>query len=171
MNRGQWLASYIGNNKAVGVELGVLRGPTFKALIKICPNLTLTGIDVFTPDRYWQANKITTTEELLKIQPLSWFDELLEFCREYPYRAHIRRDFTNKAHANFEDGSLDFVFIDADHSMEAVDEDIRLWEPKVKKGGLVSGHDIDMLSVKMAVMNHNPQYEEGPDNVWYWKKE
>ncbi len=41
----------------------------------------------------------------------------------------------------FRDGELDFVFIDADHSYEAVLADIEGWRPKVKAGGILSGHD------------------------------
>jgi hypothetical protein len=41
----------------------------------------------------------------------------------------------------FEDESLDFVFIDAGHSYGEVKRDIEAWFPKVRKGGIVSGHD------------------------------
>jgi predicted O-methyltransferase YrrM len=41
------------------------------------------------------------------------------------------------------DGSLDFVFIDAGHSYNEVKEDIRVWYPKVKEGGVLSGHDYE----------------------------
>lgn len=41
----------------------------------------------------------------------------------------------------YKDNSLDFVFIDADHTFEAVIEDIRHWLPKVKHGGHLAGHD------------------------------
>lgn len=41
----------------------------------------------------------------------------------------------------FEDNSLDFVFIDASHEYEDVKNDIISWLPKVKKGGVLSGHD------------------------------
>jgi len=41
----------------------------------------------------------------------------------------------------FKDGSLDFVFIDGDHSFPRIAEDIYCWSKKVRKGGLVSGHD------------------------------
>ena len=40
-----------------------------------------------------------------------------------------------------EDGSLSFVYIDADHSYEAVANDIMLWFPKVRRGGFIGGHD------------------------------
>ena len=41
----------------------------------------------------------------------------------------------------FEDGSLDFVFIDADHSYNGCRADIEAWYPKVRKGGWLCGHD------------------------------
>lgn len=43
--------------------------------------------------------------------------------------------------ANYEDNSLDFVFIDAAHDYESVKKDITAWYPKVKKGGTIAGHD------------------------------
>jgi Methyltransferase domain len=41
----------------------------------------------------------------------------------------------------YDDESLDFVFIDADHSYSAVSRDIDAWLPKVRKSGIMSGHD------------------------------
>lgn len=41
----------------------------------------------------------------------------------------------------FADESLDFVFIDASHEYEEVLKDIAAWLPKVKKTGVISGHD------------------------------
>lgn len=41
----------------------------------------------------------------------------------------------------YKDESLDFVFIDADHTYEAVLNDIHHWFPKVKHGGHIAGHD------------------------------
>jgi len=41
----------------------------------------------------------------------------------------------------FADGSLDFIYIDGNHAYEYVKRDIEIWWPKLKKGGLFSGHD------------------------------
>ena len=49
------------------------------------------------------------------------------------------------------DNSLDFVYIDGNHSFDSVMEDILLYYPKLKKGGLLSGHDYDLENVKKAV--------------------
>ena len=43
----------------------------------------------------------------------------------------------------FEDGSLDFIFIDASHEYDDVKQDIEHWYPKVKSGGIIAGHDYD----------------------------
>jgi len=41
----------------------------------------------------------------------------------------------------FEAGTVDFVFIDAGHTREAVAADIAAWLPKVRPGGRIAGHD------------------------------
>ena len=168
--RAVWLSEFIGNNKMEGVEVGVLRGPTFKSLMITCPNLTLTGVDTFIPDKVWKSQEIKNSEDMLKIKPLYWYQELLDFCEDYNGRAKIIRNFSNQAVNEFKDESLDFVFIDASHDFESVNEDIYNWKDKVKKGGMVSGHDIDLLQVRMAVSNHNTNFQTGPDNVWWWIK-
>ena len=40
-----------------------------------------------------------------------------------------------------DDGSLDFVYIDGGHDFDNVMLDLILWSPKVRSGGVVSGHD------------------------------
>ena len=57
-----------------------------------------------------------------------------------------------EASERYEDGSLDFVFIDASHDYQSVKDDIEAWMPKVKEGGVLSGHDYpDWDGVKKAV--------------------
>ncbi len=41
----------------------------------------------------------------------------------------------------FENGTLDFVFLDADAGHEAVRRDLEAWFPKVKRRGVVAGHN------------------------------
>ena len=54
--------------------------------------------------------------------------------------------------AMFFDNTLDFVFIDAAHDYQSVKEDIGAWYPKVKEGGVISGHDYpEWEGVKKAV--------------------
>lgn len=63
----------------------------------------------------------------------------------------IRMDSLD-ASKTFEDETLDFVFIDAAHDYESVKKDIIHWYPKVKKNGILAGHDYaPSWGVKRAV--------------------
>jgi len=48
---------------------------------------------------------------------------------------------TTQATENFENNSLNLVYVDADHEYESVKEDITNWLPKIKEGGFIAGHD------------------------------
>uniref|UniRef100_A0A6M3JDN5 Putative methyltransferase n=1 Tax=viral metagenome TaxID=1070528 RepID=A0A6M3JDN5_9ZZZZ len=52
------------------------------------------------------------------------------------------------------DKSLDFVYVDADHTYDNCKKDLNLWWGKVKDGGILCGHDfsVDMLGVVRAVI-------------------
>jgi predicted O-methyltransferase YrrM len=61
----------------------------------------------------------------------------------YPNKTFIRQ-FSVEAAKGFDDGSLDFVYIDGAHDFSNVVNDLAAWTPKVKKGGLICGHDYVM---------------------------
>jgi len=41
----------------------------------------------------------------------------------------------------YEDNSIDFIFIDADHKYDPVVKEIKAFMPKLKSGGIMAGHD------------------------------
>ena len=61
--------------------------------------------------------------------------------KDHVDRICVIRKFSTYAYFDVEDGSLDFCFIDGNHKYEYVKEDIKLWAPKVRVGGILSGHD------------------------------
>lgn len=56
-------------------------------------------------------------------------------------RVHVLRGISWEMAKFVEDESLDFIHIDACHSYECVKRDLSAWFPKVKEGGIISGHD------------------------------
>lgn len=59
-----------------------------------------------------------------------------------------------EAAALYQDESLDFVWIDANHTTACVMADLGAWWPKIKPGGICAGHDFHCYpSVKVAVNN------------------
>jgi hypothetical protein len=64
------------------------------------------------------------------------------------------------------DGSLAFCYIDAAHDYESVKRDIAAWQPKVKPGGVISGHDAQHDEVVRAVKELLPDAKIALP-VWY----
>lgn len=83
---------------------------------------------------------------------------------------------SQEALEDFEDESLDFVYIDANHEGEYPYQDIVGWAKKVRKGGLVMGHDFirvkvlvftikDALEKYTKEMNIDPWFVLGTSDV------
>lgn len=71
----------------------------------------------------------------------------------------------------FPDDSLDFVFIDASHEEADVRADIEAWQPKVRMGGVLAGHDLNWGGVMRAVGASFPDRRiETQGNCWIWQK-
>ena len=70
---------------------------------------------------------------------------------------------------NFADNSLDMVFIDGDHSTDAVKRDIRLWWPKIKQCGIIAGDDYSWKSVEVAVKSELTDVQN-KNSVWWVEK-
>jgi hypothetical protein len=69
------------------------------------------------------------------------YADTMNNIKGYEDRAVMIRSNSKQAVELFNDESLDFVFIDANHAYDFVVEDIELWYPKVKSGGYLCGHD------------------------------
>lgn len=69
------------------------------------------------------------------------------------------RLYSAEAVKRFQDHSIDFAYIDADHSYEAVLEDLKLWWPKIIPGGILAGHDVVCFGERNIPVNwgHNVQ--------------
>jgi len=113
-----------------GAEIGVLAGLYSAVLCEANPGLKLFCIDA------WGYG-----EHKRKAYHLQAYEEAK--VRLAPYDATLMHKLSMEAVKDFEDGSLDFVYIDANHKYSFVEEDIREWTKKVRKGGIVSGHDYE----------------------------
>lgn len=70
----------------------------------------------------------------------------------------------------YEDESIDFIFIDGNHEYEFVYEDIKYWLPKVKSGGVLSGHDYHYPPVINAVADNNLKNIIPREGCWFYEK-
>lgn len=85
----------------------------------------------------------------------------------------IMRAFSENVYNAIEDESLDFIYIDGDHTYRGVKEDIKNYLPKLKKGGLIAGHDYEETNFPEVTKAVNELLGE-PDKVFMdtsWIKE
>lgn len=76
-----------------------------------------------------------------------------------------------EAAGHFEDGSVDFLFIDGTHDYDNVHADLTAWLPKMKAGGLVAGDDAKWNGVLRAareLLGEVTVIEPSPKNH-YWR--
>ena len=69
------------------------------------------------------------------------FALVIEKSKQYQGRSRPMRMFSDAAVILFPDNFFDFVYIDANHKLEYIRQDIEMWWPKVKPGGIFAGHD------------------------------
>ena len=115
-----------------GVEIGVEAGLYSEMLCQNNPGLKLYCVDAWTPYKGYRDH--VTKDKL---------DALYEETKQRlaPYDAELVRKFSVDAAKDFQNNSLDFVYIDANHEFMHVAEDMYWWTQKVKPGGIVAGHD------------------------------
>lgn len=166
LNRKHIIESIIKENSySVGAELGLKDGSTISYILSSCEFVKMIGIDL------WGAQPNNTGPE----NYAEWnFDYIEEIARRkiepYKSRATIYKMTTHEASQLVSDNSLDFVFIDADHSESGVLMDIEDWAPKVKDEGHIIGHDVAWKSVYNIISKKFKKFDVAPDQVWIAKK-
>jgi len=125
----------------VGAEIGVWRGDYTK-------QLTAPGIHIYGIDPCLQYPDYTDTHGKLQYK----LDALYEQTKENVKGLDVTliRKTSMEAVKDFKDASLDFVYIDGSHVFKYVAEDIWEWSKKVKKGGIISGHDYGLPADKRS---------------------
>jgi len=140
------------NKKLIGAEIGVEAGVHSLEIMRNLNMEKLYLIDVW--GRYKQEN--------------NYYDYNVNYERvktkfEKYNNIIIIKGKSTEISKQFEDNSLDFVYIDANHQYGYIREDIVYWHKKVKNGGYVCGHDyFDMFPGVIKAVNEfakNNNYE------------
>ncbi len=134
------------NNFRIMIEVGIDTGKTTFHLLDTIPQLTIYAVDTDISKFYNISVKEKYGDRLVPIQGYSF-----------------------QVADQFADNFADIIFIDADHSYASVKKDILKYMPKLKKGGLLTGHDIDYPGVNKAVNEVIKDFDVGPNFVWIKK--
>lgn len=135
------------DNPTFGVEVGVKEGKFSAYMLGKFPGLKMVGVDPYEVQPVSDEIGYQTYED--------WsFNKIMDdmWRRVGPHRDRfsLLREYSADAAPKVTDGTADFVFIDAQHTYKGVSEDIALWMPKLKPGGILCGHDYDPTRPRFA---------------------
>lgn len=137
--------------EGLGIEIGVQRGSYSKVILENT-NLHLIIVDSWRhiEDAYFEAANTTNEHHLSMMN-----DTLYNLIPKFENRFTLIRELSEKIVSVFKDELFDFIYLDADHSENFVYEELKRWWPKLKSGGIISGHDYvnrdSTFGVKAAV--------------------
>lgn len=137
---------------AIIVELGCWRGKSSSFLavevMKANKNFKLHFVDTWggSPEHYEDQKLV---DEINEDKIYNEFISNLSRV-DTPYTIH--RMTSLEAAKHFENNTVDFVFFDTNHSYGYVTKELKAWFPKVKKLGVMAGHDY-RTGVRVAVDN------------------
>jgi hypothetical protein len=127
----------------VFVELGCYKGKS-TSFIGVEIHKRKRDINFIAIDSFQGATNSTDVNEIKAYEGISEIEE------SYTYNVSLIGNkiktivsLTDEAAQYFEDGSVDVIFVDGGHSYEVVKADILAWLPKMKKGGIMAGHDFN----------------------------
>jgi len=163
----------------VGAEVGVWTGKCCSRLLAIFPLLRLYLVDRWCPppagDSYCDSGaQMAGYDRTVYDNALA---QTRSKCAPYARRCTYLIGDSVAMAERVAGGSLDFCFIDGDHSYTGCLRDIRAWAPKVKEGGWLCGHDYDhpeQGEVKRAVtewLAGRGGLELDCNRTWFWKTE
>ena len=121
-----------------GIEIGVSWAQNIIPYCEMC--FEIYGIDP------WQDSDDNVYRKIISIagKHARTVDTVYEFAKErtapYP-NCHLIRKLSMDAALDFPRDSLDFAYIDGNHSYGYVAMDLQKWTDRVRKGGIVAGHD------------------------------
>lgn len=154
----------------VFVELGAWKG---KSTSFIVTEIVNRGLDTefYTVDTFKGYNEASETRE---VNDYNAYDLGSLYAEFQVNTAHLKEHFTtivSESHLAttwFEDGSVDAIFIDAGHSYESVMKDLKAWYPKMRKGGMMAGHDFfHYEGVHKAVLEFFGDIDKVDNECWF----
>ena len=117
-----------------GVEVGVFAGDYSCELLRTWRGERLYLVDPWrSMDDYIDNLSQDNMEDAYHV--------MLRNIQPHRDRAVVCRATSLEAVVNFDDESLDFAYIDANHKYGHIIQDMDVWYPKIKKGGILCGHD------------------------------
>jgi hypothetical protein len=154
------------NGLKIGCEVGVAYGLQSKYILENTDVEKLYSVDPYLHRNDYQ-DFMNFQQKCFDVLYYKVHKRLSAFGK----RSELIRKISVEAAAMFADHSLDFVYIDADHSYAAVKSDLAAWWSKVRSGGLVIGDDYAVFPTTKAAVDefvkNNNLYLSVHGNKWW----
>lgn len=156
----------------VFVELGAYKGKSTSFIVTEINNqnrnIKFHTIDTFEGDS--GSNDVLEIEAYQKVNVSKMFEEFNKNTEHLKEHFNVIVGKSDESSKLFEDNSVDVIFIDAGHSYDAVIQDIKSWLPKIKDGGIMSGHDYNSWTgVNTAVNEIFDKVDKIDNDCWFVK--
>lgn len=126
--------------KIKGVEIGVESGGNSSSLLNSLPNMELlVSVDPYVIYHDWDA--AANKARIGKKDADDKYKGAQSVLSPYGNRSLFLREFSAAAAKSFPENNFDFIYIDGDHTYNGVMCDLLSWYPKIRNGGIISGHD------------------------------
>ncbi len=134
-NRNEMICSL--NKNMVIAEIGVFKGEFSKYIIDVLEPKELHLIDIF------EGMMCSGDKDGNNIIWIDIGNEFIKLRETYSNQSniHIHKGRSSDILSQFPDSYFDMIYIDADHSYNGTMSDLMLAKNKVKKDGIISGHD------------------------------
>ena len=119
-----------------GAEIGVFKGDFAEIILD-----HWKGRELLLVDAWKRLSDYLDSWNLSDAMMEQHYQLVRQRMAAHSNRVRILRMLSLDAARTVTDGSLDFIYVDANHSYRATLSDLRAWYPKVRPGGLISGHD------------------------------
>lgn len=132
------------------LELGVYRGEYAEIILKNCPSIKkYYMIDPWAHLDNWNkpANKDNEVFD-------QFYQETLKRTDFAKSKRVVLRGKTTEVIDKIPDNSLDFAYVDGDHTLKGITIDLIRVYPKIKTGGWIGGDDF-----APSIWQHSPKYE------------
>jgi hypothetical protein len=155
-----WLHDRASRMRSV-VEVGSWKGRSSYALLSAC-----TG-PVFCVDHFEGSPSETGDGNFhAEAKAANIYEQFRTNVARFSNVMIVRKDSVLAARAFAAAGSLfDMVFIDGEHTAEAVKRDLDAWRPLARR--LLCGHDRFHDGVKAVLEQSGVAYRDGPGSLWY----
>ncbi len=160
---------------AIAVECGVYRAYNLVKILENCQKIkTIFAVDQYLPytDYIEEPTNVVDKDKIARVKEAA-YEEISQ--SKYKDKVVVLEKSSLDAARDFDDNSINFIFLDSYLSAQDVKDDLHAWYPKLAEGGIMAGHDWEPgnavdIEVHWFCLQNNIKTVSFYDMVWVFIK-